>query len=349
MFFMVSGVNAGVIPNDLQWPIKGKGVADTSIFFNTEDAVDVPSNFYRARNCDANGNRGGSKTHFDRHAGHDIIANYNTPVYPVDDGYIVRIGSDTVFEGSSWRNYIVVEHNNNGKKWTSVYWHLQNKGLVKSKKSSCHSTSHSNTKPECKVTKNTVIGYVDDTTGMNDVNHLHLGIRPLPYDAHRDSLSVKGFAKGLDLRGFVDPLDYLPNKGYYLIDDTEARYYKKSWKQSNTLDMYSGIGYKETSAYWNDSAAIIYYDRNTNYSGRYKIYAKFPVSSNRSNKAYYLVYVNRKLVGGGWINQSKSQYRGHNIKFFDGNFKKGDEIIILIVNKDKGKYMSSDALLFVKQ
>ena len=115
MVFMVSGVFAGVIPNDLQWPIKGKGVADTSIFFDTEDAVDVPSNFYKARNCDANGNRGGSKTHFDRHAGHDIIANYNTPVYPVDDGYIVRIGSDTVFEGSSWRNYIVVEHNNNGK------------------------------------------------------------------------------------------------------------------------------------------------------------------------------------------------------------------------------------------
>jgi hypothetical protein len=64
---MVSSVFAGstVIPSDLQWPLKNKGVADTSIFFGVEDAVDVPKG--DARNCDANGDRGGSKTHFDRH------------------------------------------------------------------------------------------------------------------------------------------------------------------------------------------------------------------------------------------------------------------------------------------
>ena len=345
---LVSGVWAGVIPNDLQWPIKGKTVVDTSIFFNTEDAVDVPSNFYRARNCDVNGSRGGSMTHFDRHAGHDIIANYNTPVYPIYEGYIVRIGSGKIYKGGSWKNYVVIEHENNGKKWTSVYWHLQNKGLVKSKKSICHSLYHSNTKPECRVTKNTIIGYVDDTTGMNDVNHLHLGIRVNPYDAHKNSLSVKGFAKGKDLRGFVNPMKYLPHRPYSLIDDKKTVYKDSSWHGSNKLDMYSGVGYLESSKY--GKGTIPFYNASIGFSANYKVYAKFPVSLNRSPRVLYLLAINDKVTNYKIVNQSDFNKRGHNVFLFNLNFKKNDKIVIVIYNLDKtGKKASSDALLFVRQ
>lgn len=342
MMVMVSGANAGVIPNDLQWPLKNKGVADTSIFFNVEDAVDTPDG--KARTCNIHGNRSGS-TNFDRHAGHDIIASYNTPVYPIYDGYIVRIGS-----GGGWENYIVVEHNNNGKKWTSVYWHLQNKGLVKTKKSSCHSNINSNTKSECKVSKNTILGYIGQTTDMNDVNHLHLGIRPLSYDQY----SVRGFGTGRDLHSFVNPLSYLPNKGYWLFDESKFRFHKNTWKHSNKLDMYSGMGYKETSGILNDSLAMPLYEATINSTSRYKIYVKFPVSSERSKKAIYALRVNGKWIKYNnsnvkIVDQSKASNRGNNIELFDYSFKKGDKITILCFNYDKNKYMSSDALLFVKQ
>ncbi len=102
-----------------------------------------------------------------------------------------------------------------------MYWYLQNKGLVNTKKDSCHS------EPECKVTKSTTLGYVDKTTNMNDINHLHLGVRPL----HFDSISVKGFAKGLDLRGFENPLDYLPHNKYALWDDTKTRLSEEGWEE----------------------------------------------------------------------------------------------------------------------
>ncbi|MDQ7023298.1 MAG: M23 family metallopeptidase [Candidatus Gracilibacteria bacterium] len=179
---MVSSVFAGstVIPSDLQWPMNNKSVKDTSIFFDTEDAVESSSK--DRTHC--------SDGHFLMHAGHDIIADYNTPVKPVYEGYIVAVGN-----GVGWKRFMVVEHNNNGKIWTSVYWHLQNKGLIKTKLGVCNDRLSGKTLKECKVTKTTVIGYIDNITNMKDVNHLHLGIRPLPYDGD----SVLGFGGCMDL------------------------------------------------------------------------------------------------------------------------------------------------------
>ena len=345
---MVSGAFADVIPYDLQWPLKNKGVADTSIFFNTEDAVDTPSG--EARTCNSNGDRAKfyqSKTHFDRHAGLDIITNVGTKVYPVDDGYIVRIGTGKLKNGDDWKNYIVVEHNNNGKKWTSVYWHLQNKLLVKSKKLHCDKGHNADKyiKRECKVNRNTILGYTDRVSDMNDVNHLHIGLRPLPYDRY----SVRGYGDGKNLHGFTNPLYYLPHPFYKLIDDNLAKY-RYSWKQSNKLDLYSGIGYKETNKYGSKSIFYPVKDEIIKNNTTLKIYAKFPVANDRSKVAIYGLSVNGKWVKSVRIDQSYPGNRGHNVYLFKYTFKYGDRISIIGFNYDKNKtFISSDAILYVKQ
>ena len=84
-------------------------------------------------------------------------------------------------------------------------------------------------------------------------------------------------------------------------------------------------------------------------NAKYKIYAKFPVSNTRSEKSYYLLFVNKKYAGGRIVDQSDFNHRGHNVYLFTGDFKIDDEIHLLIANKDKNKYMSSDALLFIRQ
>jgi len=351
MLVMVSFANADVIPYNLQWPIKGKGVADTSIFFNTEDAVDTPSG--EARTCNNNGDTAKyyqSKTHFDRHAGLDIITKYDSIVKPVDDGYVVRIGSGKLKNGDDWKRYVVIEHTNNGHNWTSVYWHLQNKGLVKNKLLHCDKGHHSKTyiKRECRVTRNTIIGYTDIVTDVNDVNHLHLGLRPKPYD----SLSVRGYGTGKNLHGFTNPLYYLPHPYYKRIDDNDklAKYRYSSWKQSNKIDMYSGIGYKETNNYGGKSLFYPVKDDIIRNNTTLKIYAKFPVANDRSKVAIYGLAVNGKWVKFVRIDQSRSSNRGHNVFLFKQTFKKGDRLTIIGLNYDKNKtFISSDAILYVKQ
>jgi hypothetical protein len=246
---------------------------------------------------------------------------------------------------------MVIEHNNNGKKWTSVYWHLQNKGLIKTKKSVCDDRISGIVRKECKVTKNTILGYIDKTTDMNDVNHLHLGIRPKPY---LKDISQLGFAIGKELNNFENPLNFLPRKAYALLDDSKTNAkYMKGWTKSNTLDMYSGTGYIETSKSFGDSVSKPFYG-TTRKSAKYKVYAKFPVSSNRTEKAYYLIIIkdkNKKLdYSIKKINQSDLKNRGHNVFLFEKQINKDDIIIVYIFNGDKtGKFMSSDALLFIRE
>ena len=313
---LVSGVWAGVIPNNLQWPIKGKTVVDTSIFFNTEDAVESKKS---DRYC------GSDRTHFAKHVGHDIIAQPGTAVYPIYDGVVSKVGK--VVNGGGWGAHIVIEHDNN--KWTSVYWHLEDKGLPKVGQ---------------RVTKNTILGYIRDTSNMNDVSHLHIGIRPKPYD----SKSVRGFGTCTNLLDFVNPMKYLPHRPYSLIDDTKTVYKDSSWHNSNKLDMYSGVGYLESAKY--GKGTIAFYNASISFSANYKVYAKFPVSSYRSPRVLYLLAINDKVTNYKIVNQSDFNKRGHNVFLFNLNFKKNDKIVIIIYNLDKtGKKASSDALLFVRQ
>ena len=147
---------------------------------------------------------------------------------------------------------------------------------------------------------------------------------------------------------FVNPMKYLPHKPYSLIDDTKTVYSDSSWRSSNKLDMYSGVGYLESAKY--GKGTIAFYNSSIGFSANYKVYAKFPVSSHRSSKVLYLLSINDNITNYKILNQSDFSKRGHNIFLFNLNFKQGDKIVIVIYNLDKtGKKASSDALLFVRQ
>lgn len=95
---------------------------------------------------------------FRYHAGVDISNNSGTKIYSVSDGKVV-ITNHTYSPGVGYGKYIVINHNINGKTYTSLYGHLSsinvNVGQI--------------------VNKDTVIGYMG-STGRSQGPHLHLNI-----------------------------------------------------------------------------------------------------------------------------------------------------------------------------
>ncbi len=89
------------------------------------------------------------------HAGVDISANYGTPIYAVAAGKV----SVAAYSSDGYGNKVVIQHNINGKVYTTLYGHMSS---IKAKKGDV-------------VTKDTVIGYVG-STGRSQGNHLHLNI-----------------------------------------------------------------------------------------------------------------------------------------------------------------------------
>lgn len=180
-------VMSSMIPTNLPWPVDNKDIRHTSIFFDTDDAVEVSG-----RPC--NGNR------FEKHVGVDIQTSVGANIKAVYPGVVEHIGNG----GNNWGKGIVISHDNNS--WTSTTWHL---------------TSDIQVSKGDSVVAGQVLGYIYDTSyPANDVPHVHFGIRPSPYDSY----SIRGF--GLceevnnNLLGFVNPYNHLSNKGYELIDDS---------------------------------------------------------------------------------------------------------------------------------
>lgn len=89
------------------------------------------------------------------HAGVDISAPGGTPIYAVAAGKV----SVAAYSGDGYGNKVVLQHNINGKVYTTLYGHM----------------SRINVKKGDVVTKDTVIGYVG-STGNSEGNHLHLNV-----------------------------------------------------------------------------------------------------------------------------------------------------------------------------
>lgn len=89
------------------------------------------------------------------HAGVDIAAPGGTPIYAVAAGKV----SVAAYSGDGYGNKVVIQHNINGKVYTTLYGHMSS---IKVKKGDV-------------VTKDTVIGYVG-STGNSQGNHLHLNV-----------------------------------------------------------------------------------------------------------------------------------------------------------------------------
>ncbi len=118
------------------------------------------------------------------HAGVDISNSGGTKIYSISDGKVVKTNSSyTPMVG--YGKYIVINHNINGKIYTSLYGHL----------------SGINVKVGDIVTKDTVIGYMGNT-GHSYGNHLHLNI-------------CLGTKSCQSLRETVDPRDYINFPAHY--------------------------------------------------------------------------------------------------------------------------------------
>lgn len=89
------------------------------------------------------------------HAGVDIAASYETPIYAIASGK-VTVAS---YSSDGYGNKVVIQHKVNGKVYTALYGHM----------------SSIATRVGSQVDKNTVIGYVG-STGRSYGNHLHLNI-----------------------------------------------------------------------------------------------------------------------------------------------------------------------------
>lgn len=303
---------SSMIPTNLPWPVDNKTIASTSIFFDTDDAVEVVG-----RTCN-------SGTRFPKHLGVDIHVPSGTPVKAVSDGVIKQLPSD-----SSWGKAIVIAHANNS--WTSVYWHLQNLQV----------SLNSN------VVAGQTIGYVYDTTSLGDVSHLHFGIRPYSFDSGISKNGIGGCDGSTNpLQSFVNPFNYLLNSGYSLIDDTQATY-TGTWKTSNVVDMYTGKGY---SALTNNSTGKAVYEYSVPSTGTWDIYTRFTVDGNRTTGAEYKIFINNVWHKTVSVNQSDFSLRAMNVVLAAYNVNVANtKFRIEISNPSASGSLISDAILFKKR
>lgn len=303
---------SSMIPTSLPWPVDNKTIASTSIFFNTDDAVEVVG-----RTCN-----GG--TRFPKHLGVDIHAPSGTPVKAVANGVVKQFPS-----AASWGQAVVITHSNDS--WTSVYWHLQNIQV----------SLNSN------VVAGQVIGYVYDTTPVGDVAHLHFGIRPHSFDSGVSKNGIGGCdTSNNPLLNFVNPFDYLSNSGYSLIDDTQAAH-TGTWSNSNSKDMYTGAGYKVLT---NNSTGKATYEYSVPSTGTWDIYTRFTVDTNRPIGAQYKIYINNVLQKTVSINQSNSSYRAMNVGLAAYAINGINTTFRIEVSNPSGSgSLISDAILFKKR
>ncbi|MFZ4461203.1 MAG: peptidoglycan DD-metalloendopeptidase family protein [Patescibacteria group bacterium] len=295
--------------SQMQWPIPGKTVADTSFFFGVDDSVGD------LRKC--------SDNRFYTHLGTDILAAPGTTVYPIYPGKVERVAQVT-----GWGWYILLSHDNNT--WTSVYWHtnpLVSKGQM--------------------VYKDTQIATVYDTATMGDISHLHLGIRNLKTDLNPAPNSYSGyFGCTENTQGFVQPYQYLPKSDHFIADDKDGVFaYQGNWAISSATEFYYGSGYHLLAPNASGSAE---FNRSFSQVHNYVVSTRIPVDPNRTNSARYDLYVNGVLKTGTNINQANMAYRGQNVKLFDLVVQPNDTIKIRITNQGTG-YLVVDNMLFVDQ
>ncbi len=129
------------------------------------------------------------------HAGVDISNSGGTKIYSISDGIVVKTNSNYT-PGVGYGKYIVIQHNINGKVYTSLYGHL----------------SGINVSQGSIVTKDTVIGYMGNT-GHSFGDHLHLNI----------CLGVKSCQS---LSETVDPRDYINFPAHYTWYRDRTSYYQ---------------------------------------------------------------------------------------------------------------------------
>jgi hypothetical protein len=275
---------SSMIPTNLPWPVYNKDIRDTSIFFDTDDAVEAVH-----RTCS-------SRTRFPKHLGVDIETDAGTEVMAVHPGHVVRTGYEP-----KWGHYVVLSHDNNT--WTSVYWHLKGVTVKADDRNGAHFNGDD-------VVKGEILGYVFDTSPVGDVPHLHFGLRPVSYHWKYNTNGVKGIGDCSNNQyGFVDPYEHLSNEGYALLDDTDATH-TGTWKSSTATDMYTGKGYKALTDGKLGSAT---YEYKVPSAGRYYLYTRFTPSGNRTSDAVYKIYINDRLYKTVNIDQSRSSYRAQNV------------------------------------
>lgn len=132
---------------------------------------------------------------FRYHAGVDISNNGGTKIYSISDGKVIVVNHYYV-PMQGYGKYIIIQHNINGKIYTSLYGHL----------------SGINVKAGDIVTKDTVIGYMGNT-GHSFGNHLHLNI-------------CLGESSCQSLSQTVDPRNYINFPAHYTWYYDRKTYYK---------------------------------------------------------------------------------------------------------------------------
>lgn len=281
--FLIFFLNKAIAyPKDLQWPIGDKGVQDTSLYFGVEDAVHSIT-----RRCNG---------HFPLHLGVDIKTAPNTKVYPVYRGYVSRIGY-----APGWGNYLVISHESNS--WTSVYWHITD---LKVELGDWTDT-------------NKQIASVFDTTPHGDVSHLHLGLRKGPYVYEFSRLGIGGCqGEEYSLKGFDNPLDYLPGNWFYVVDDTLFNI-QGEYRQANESDFYYGDGYKYLSE---DTIAKMNWLPKK--KGSYSFFAKSPITDKPT--LYELIINNRVIEKKEVIMPNK----GEHVLLFTQDLSDDQEITIQV-------------------
>lgn len=128
------------------------------------------------------------------HAGVDISNNGGTKIYSISDGRVVKV-NNYYTPNVGYGKYIIIQHNINGKIYTSLYGHL----------------SQINVSEGAIVNKNTVIGLMG-TTGHSQGNHLHLNI-------------CIGESSCQSLSQTVDPRNYINFPAHYTWYWDRTSYY----------------------------------------------------------------------------------------------------------------------------
>ncbi len=129
------------------------------------------------------------------HAGVDVSNRMGTKIYSISDGKVVHV-QNSYRVGEGYGKYIIIQHNINGQKYTSLYGHL----------------SQINVKKDQIVNKNTVIALMG-STGRSEGPHLHLNL-------------CLGLSSCQSLSQTVDPRNYINFPAHYTWYSDRTSYYK---------------------------------------------------------------------------------------------------------------------------
>jgi len=308
-------------PNNLPWPIAGKGVQDTTFFYDADDSVTIPKQYTKGRlEC----NNGGFATHL----GVDIKANPGEIVKAIEKGKVLKPGS-----APGWGQAIVLSHGN----WSSVYWHIA-----------------PTVREGQEVQRGTPIGRVISTTHMNDVNHLHLGI------ANDGKRNIDGFY-GCNVRAtntkYLNPYNFLSNARYIILDDADiSTTYNLSWSTINTQDFYHGKGFRKIDITKNPDAAVRLKTGEFQNNYTFDVYTRLPPSNDYSSNAKYTLNIyNKKVTNPSYTFPSKvldqrTFRKGENKLLFQNvNIKRGQRLDIVVQDNKggQGRFLAVDAFILV--